>query len=343
MKMRALMLFALLCGLASTVSAQGYDALVRQAESKIAAGQWQEALAIYEKAFETGEFSYNDYYNAACASARLGKADMGYSYLLKAVHAGFLDADQLTQDSDLESLRKGERWQAVIDTLEREVKALERSCPETRPAGPMIDLPAPRLDGTVSVEAALENRRSIRSYAKAPLTLVDVSQLLWSAYGITKTFESMPAFVRGGFRTAPSAGARYPLDLYLAAFDVTGLPAGIYWYQSENHKLMRVVEGDTRAAMSEAAFKQDQFATASAAIVYSAVYERTTVKYGRRGRDRYVCMDLGHSAENVYLEAYALGIGTCAIGAFTDLRLKSLCRMTRAEEPLYIMPLGKVE
>jgi SagB-type dehydrogenase family enzyme len=153
----------------------------------------------------------------------------------------------------------------------------------------------------------------------------------------------MPPFVRGGFRAAPSAGARFPLELYLAAFNVTDLPAGIYWYQSETHKLMRIAEGDKRAEVSEASFNQDQFKTASAAIVYSAVYERTTVKYGQRGRNRYVCMDLGHSAENVYLQAYALKIGTCAIGAFTDLWLKKAFRMTRAEEPLYVMPLGKIE
>ena len=106
---------------------------------------------------------------------------------------------------------------------------------------------------------------------------------------------------------------------------------------------MRILEGDRRKDVSKACFDQPQFETASAAIVYSAVYERTMSKYGQRGRDRYVCMDLGHSAENVYLQAYALKIGTCAIGAFTDLWLKKAVGMTRAEEPLYVMPVGKVE
>jgi SagB-type dehydrogenase family enzyme len=343
MKVRILALALVVLGIASASLAQGYDALVREAETKLMTQKWDEALALYEKAFQTGEFSYNDFYNAACAGARLGKLDLASSYLLKAIDAGFIEKDQLNEDPDLATLRSDARWQAVEAALQRKLETIEKMFPETRPEGPVIELPPTRFDGTVSVEAALKNRRSIRTYAEAPLTLAEVSQLLWAAYGITKTAPNMPAFLRGGFRTAPSAGGRYPLDLYLAAFNVTDLPAGIYWYDSEKHRLVRIVEGDRRKEVSEAAFNQGMFKTAAAAIAYSAVYERTMVKYGRRGRDRYVCMDLGHSAENVYLQAYALKIGTCAVGAFTDLWLKKAFGMTRAEEPLYIMPLGKVE
>ena len=343
MRMRTVVLALFVLGIASASLAQGYDALVREAETKLMAQKWEEALTLYEQAFKTGEFSYDDFYNAACASALLGKPDAAFTYLTKAVDAGFLEKDQLNQDPDLESLRTDARWQTVVASVAQKLDAIEKTFPETRPAGPVIELPAPRFEGTVSIEAALKNRRSIRSYTEAPLTLADVSQLLWAAYGITMTRENAPAFIRGGLRTAPSAGARYPLDLYLAAFNVTGLPAGIYWYDSEKHQLMRTVEGDRRKEVSEAAFNQGMFKTAAAAIVYSAVYERSMVKYGQRGRDRYVCMDLGHSAENVYLQAYALKIGTVAVGAFTDLWLKKACGMTRPEEPLYIMPLGKVE
>jgi len=343
MRTRAAVLVIIFLVIASASLAQGYDALVRQAESKIAARGWEEALDLYEKAFETGEFSYVDYYNAAVACASLGKPDKGYAYLLQSVHAGFLDSERMEQDPDLEALRNGGQWQSVMDSVQGELESLEKACPEARAAGPLVDLPAPRLEGDVSVEEALHGRRSIRSYSDKPLTLADVSQLLWAAYGITKPLEGGPSFIRGGFRAAPSAGARFPLELYLAAFDVTGLPAGIYLYQSETHKLMLIAEGDKRSEVSEAAFDQDHFRTASAAIIYSAIYERTTVKYGRRGRDRYVCMDLGHSAENVYLQGQALGIGTCAIGAFTDLWLKKACGMIRAEEPIYIMPLGRME
>jgi SagB-type dehydrogenase family enzyme len=343
MKRLAIALTIFLVAISSVCFAQGYDALVRQAESKIAAREWEEALALYEKALATGEFSYVDFYNAAVACAHLDRIDEGYSYLHKAVHAGLLDEDRLSKDADLEILRTGGRWQAVIDSVEQELEAMEKACPEIRAVGPMVDLPPPRIDGTVTVEAALRNRRSIRSYANEPLTLADVSQLLWAAYGITKSLDGTPPFMRGGFRAAPSAGARFPLELYLGAFDVAGLPAGIYWYQSETHKLMRIAEGDKRAEVSEASFNQDHFKTAAAVIVYSALFERTMEKYGARGRDRYVCMDLGHSAENVYLQAYSLRIGTCAIGAFTDLWLRKIFRMTRAEEPLYVMPLGKLE
>jgi SagB-type dehydrogenase family enzyme len=249
----------------------------------------------------------------------------------------------LREDPHLEIYRTSGRWQSITDSVKQELEALEKACPEVRDTSPVVDLPPPRLDGAVSVEAALHNRRSIRSYANDPLTLAEVSQLLWAAYGITKTIEGGPAFIRGGFRAAPSAGARFPLELYLAAFNVTGLPPGIYRYQSETHKLVLVSAGDKRAEVSEASFNQTHFETAAAAIVYSAVYERTMEKYGGRGRERYVCMDLGHSAENVYLQAYALNIGTCAIGAFTDLWLRKTFRMTRAEEPLYVMPLGRME
>ena len=258
----------LLLVIASASFAQGYDALVRQAESKIATGSWEDALALYEKAFKTGEFSHNDFYNSAVACARLDKPDMAYSYLFKAVHAGFLDREHLEKDPDLEALRKGEQWQSVMDSVQQELESLEEACPETRAAGPVVDLPAPRLESGISVEEALQNRRSIRSYIDEPLILADVSQLLWAAYGITKTLEGAPPFVRGGFRTAPSAGARFPLDLYLAAFNVTDLSAGIYLYQSETHTLMRIVEGDTRSEVSEASFDKSHFSTASAAIIY---------------------------------------------------------------------------
>ncbi len=343
MRMRALIAILIVAAAATASFAQGYDALVRDAETKLAAKDYAGALALYEKAFATGEFSAGDYYNAACAASRAGRLDEGYAYLGKAIDAGLVDADLVSKDPDLENLRADPRWQGILDSVQGKTEAMEKSFPENRPAGAAIALPAPRFEGPVSVEAAIEGRRSIREYAAKPLTLAEVSQLLWAAYGITQPMPNAPAFVRGGFRAAPSAGARYPLDLYLVAFDVEGLPAGVYWYKSETHELVRMREGDTRKELSAAAFDQPMFATAAAAIVYSAVYERNTSKYGERGRARYVCADLGHSAENVYLQAFALKIGTVAVGAFSDLQVKKAAGMTRAEEPLYIMPLGKIE
>ncbi|MCD4700919.1 MAG: SagB/ThcOx family dehydrogenase [Candidatus Aegiribacteria sp.] len=263
-------------------------------------------------------------------------------YLDKAVNANLIEKQWLEEDEDLVSLHSDSRWYALLATVDANVDAILASFSEDHPEGPVVSLPQPRLSSDVSVEEAMQNRRSVRYYEDSPLTVAEVSQLLWSAYGLNYPVENAPDFLRGGLRTAPSAGALYPLELYLVVRDVTGLDPGIYLYKSETHELVRLVGEDCWEEFSNAGFNQSHFETAAAAIVYSAVFERCTEKYGERGRDRYVCMDLGHSAENVYLQAYALNIGTCAIGAFSDLALKHVIRMTSAEVPLYIMPLGKV-
>ncbi len=207
--------------------------------------------------------------------------------------------------------------------------------------GTAVKLPPPVLDGSVSVEKCLAQRRSVRVYADAPLTLADVSQLLWAAYGVTQPVPSVPQ-LRGGLRTAPSAGALYPLELSVVAGNVTGLAPGVYRYRSETHDLVLVAAGDKRPALFRAAASQTCVRDAPASIVYSAVFSRNTGKYGDRGRQRYVCMDLGHSAENVYLQCGSLGLGTCAIGAFYDDAVRLVARMTKEEEPLYIMSVGRL-
>jgi len=207
-------------------------------------------------------------------------------------------------------------------------------------ADTVVKLPPPVLDGSVSVEQCLAQRRSVREYADSPLTLAEVSQLLWAAYGVTLPVPGVPQ-LRGGLRTAPSAGALYPLELSVAAGNVTGLAPGVYRYRPETHDLVLVAPGDKRPALFLAASSQTCVRDAPASIVYSAVFSRNTGKYGDRGRQRYVCMDLGHSAENVYLQCGALGLGTCAIGAFDDDSLKLVVRMPKEEEPLYIMPVGR--
>jgi SagB-type dehydrogenase family enzyme len=164
---------------------------------------------------------------------------------------------------------------------------------------------------------------------------------LWAAYGITKPNDTY-AFLRGGLRTAPSAGGLYPLDIYLIVGNVNGLEAGIYKYKSSGHELLLLKSGDIRRELCNAASEQLMVENAPATIVYSAIFERTVSKYGHRGRERYVYMDLGHSAENVYLQAGALDIGTCAVAAFDDLKLKQVVGMTREEDPLYLMPIGKL-
>jgi SagB-type dehydrogenase family enzyme len=195
----------------------------------------------------------------------------------------------------------------------------------------------------MSLEKAIRNRRSVRAFTGEALTLAELSQLLWAAYGVTKPLPGGPAFLRGGLRSAPSAGGLYPLEIYVVAGRVSGLAAGIYRYVSEQHVLVIVRNGDWRRDLCQAALGQDWIRQAPAAIVYAAVFARTTKKYGSRGRERYVCMDAGHSSENVYLQAQALGLGCCIAGAFDDERVRRVTSMPAAEEPLCILAVGEAK
>lgn len=204
-----------------------------------------------------------------------------------------------------------------------------------------IKLPAAKLDGEVSVEQAIQSRRSVRSFSGEALTLEEAAQLLWAAYGITKPVPDGPAFIRGGLRSAPSAGALYPLEVYLVAGKVTGLAAGVYRYVSEEHALARVQEGDQRQALSQAALGQAWIGQAPATLFIAAVPERTTKKYGERGGQRYVWMDSGYLGENVYLQAAALGFGCCVAGAFDDEAVRQAMKLPRQEIPVCILSVGR--
>ena len=195
----------------------------------------------------------------------------------------------------------------------------------------VIDLPEPQYDSQVSLEQSLLNRRSIRDYSGQPLTLQEISQLLWAAQGITDP---------GGYRTAPSAGGLYPLELYLVAGDVEGLAEGVYRYQPDGHKLAKTAAGDIRAELSEAALGQEWVEKGAVSIVFTAVYERTTVKYGERGI-RYVHMEAGHAAQNLCLQATALELGAVTVGAFYADSLSQLLNLPDDEEPLYVIPIGR--
>lgn len=192
-------------------------------------------------------------------------------------------------------------------------------------------LPTARLEGRRSVESALHRRRSVREYSTASLAVDEISQLLWAAQGITGS---------DGFRAAPSAGALYPLETYVVAAAVDGLPDGVYKYDPAGHALALLTEGDRRAVLADAALGQECVAAAPAVIVIGAVYGRTTAKYGDRGR-RYVHQEVGHAAQNVCLEAVALGLGTVVVGAFDDRRVKAAVGMGRSEEPQCLLPIGR--
>jgi SagB-type dehydrogenase family enzyme len=194
-----------------------------------------------------------------------------------------------------------------------------------------ISLPAPRQDSGFSLERALSERRSVREFGKAALTQDEVSQLLWAAQGITS---------RDGLRTAPSAGALYPLELYLVAGNVENLDPGIYKYVSAGHKLMKIMTGDQRRKLAAASLGQDSVADAAVVLVFTAVERRTTRKYGSRGV-RYIHIEVGHASQNVFLEATALGLGAVVVGAFDDDRLRETLKLPEGEAPLYLMPLGR--
>jgi len=204
-------------------------------------------------------------------------------------------------------------------------------CATAKEPPEFINLPAVRHNGGITVEQALAKRRSVRHYRDDPLSLNEISQLLWSAQGVTDS---------RGFRTAPSAGALYPLEIYLVAGNVSTLSPGIYKYLSLEHTLAKISHGDQRTALSRAALNQSSVRNAPVVLVFCCIYERTTIKYGKRGI-KYVHMEAGHAAQNVFLQAASMGLGAVVIGAFSDKKVKAVLIVKEDEMPLYIMPVGK--
>ncbi len=196
-----------------------------------------------------------------------------------------------------------------------------------------ITLPKPKVKGTVSLEETIKKRRSRRSFLAKPLTLEQVSQLLWAAQGITDE--------RAGFRASPSGGACYPLDLYLVVGKngVEGLEDGVYHYIVSNHSLETHLSGDKRRVLALASLGQMFITQAPISIVTTVEYSRITERYGQRGI-RYAHIEVGHVGENIYLQAEALGLGTVAIGAFSDGMVSKCLNLPKEHEPLYIMPVG---
>lgn len=199
-----------------------------------------------------------------------------------------------------------------------------------------IALPPPALKGQMSVEEALLKRRSVRRYQETQLTMQQVSQLLWATYGISDS----TTYSRRKLRTAPSAGAVYPLEIYLMVRDVASLQPGLYKYHSESHTLTLYSSGDISKAVAEACLEQMMLHQAPASIIYTAVWTRIKARYGERGEERYLCMDIGHSAQNVYLQATSMGLATCAVGAFDDKKLADVIKPPAGEQVMYLLPLG---
>jgi SagB-type dehydrogenase family enzyme len=193
-----------------------------------------------------------------------------------------------------------------------------------------IKLGPPREAGGVSVEQALKGRRSLRAFSAQPMTLAEVGQLLWAAQGMTDG---------KGRRAAPSAGALYPLELLLVAGNVTGLAPGIYRYRPASHDLVPVAATDRRPEVA-AACRQGWVGQAPAIVAVAAVEARTARKYGARAT-RYVAIEVGAAAENLALQAGALGLGTTVVGAFDDAKLAAALQTAGDENPLVLLPVGR--
>lgn len=196
----------------------------------------------------------------------------------------------------------------------------------------VIELPLPAFTGDVSVEEALHQRRSVRAFRDEALGLDELAQLLWSAQGVSDEAR--------GFRTAPSAGALYPLETYAVIGNVPDMESGVYRYDPDRNRLEPGVSGDVRRELASAALGQDFIAEAPVTIVFSGVYGRTATRYGERA-ERYVHIEAGHAAQNLSLQAVALGFGTVPVGAFRDDNVAAVLDLAEEETPLYILPVGR--
>ena len=206
----------------------------------------------------------------------------------------------------------------------------------------IIKLPSSQLKGKVSLEETIARRRSVRSYRREPLALSQLSQILWSAQGVTGS---------RGFRAAPSAGATYPLEIFVVVGTqavIAGeskqpaqeLQAGVYHYEVDSHSLSLHKATDLRPDLAGATLDQGFIIDAPVAIVICALYHRTSYRYGRRG-ERYVHIEVGHIGENIHLQAVALGLATVEVGAFRDEEVREVLGLEEQIKPLYVMPVGK--
>jgi SagB-type dehydrogenase family enzyme len=197
---------------------------------------------------------------------------------------------------------------------------------QTKPVSAhILELPAPELKGRMSLEQALAARRSVREFIRQTLTERELSQLLWAAQGITRA---------DGLRTAPSAGALYPLELWVAT------ASGFSHYEPHKHRLTQHLERDLRPEIYRSALMQEAILQAPAVFVIAAVYQRTARKYGEQRTPRYVHMEVGHSAQNLLLEAVALGLGGVVIGAFNDSEVERVLSLPAEQRLLYLIPVG---
>ncbi|MEW6347929.1 MAG: SagB/ThcOx family dehydrogenase [Thermodesulfobacteriota bacterium] len=202
----------------------------------------------------------------------------------------------------------------------------------------ILKLPPPRLDGKVSVEAAMLKKKSVREFKAAPLKLADVSQLLWAANGDLP----VDAVTSSTTKVIPSAGGLYPLEIYLACGDQTveGLASGVYHYLPKKNGLKPIQSGDRRTLLGSAALGQMCIAKAPATLVIAAVFSRTAAKYGPRAT-QYVYIEAGNADQNVHLQAESLQLRCATIGAFQEPQVAAVLKLPKEVTPVLLVPVGK--
>jgi len=205
---------------------------------------------------------------------------------------------------------------------------------KTYPKAARVALGVPIASGGPPLWDAIARRRSVRRYARVPLSLADLSQLLWATQGVTGRM--------GGhaLRAAPSAGALYPIETYLSVHDVEGVERGLYHYAVGDHVLERLPGGDPRDAVARAALDQDFLYWAPCVFLWTAVFGRSTWKYRERGY-RYVYLDAAHIAQNLALACAGLGLGSCQVAALYDEEVNALLGVDgEGESILYMSSVG---
>lgn len=208
--------------------------------------------------------------------------------------------------------------------------ALYKEYPDSR----RIELPQPVPGRKADLDEVLRKRASVRDYSAQPLSLADLSYLLWASTGIQRVEQGYP------YRTAPSAGGLFPIETYVVANNVAGLERGLYHYAIRSHELEELRLGDLRAATTRAALYQGICGEAAAVFAWTAVFRRSKWKYEQRGY-RYIFMDAGHIGENLYLAATGQGLGVCAVGALFDDKLNALLGVDGVEESaVYMATVG---
>jgi SagB-type dehydrogenase family enzyme len=199
----------------------------------------------------------------------------------------------------------------------------------TAPAA-LYECPLPKPVDVSPLGRLLAGRRSVRAFGTHPLALEHLGELLWAAQGVTDP---------EGLRTAPSAGALYPLEIFVVAGRVTGLPGSVYRYLPQGHALRLHKEEDLREALAAAAYHQDWLKHAATVLAIAAVFGRTAGKYGERAT-RFVPMEAGHAGQNLLLQAEALDLAAVVVGAFEDREVAAALGLPADMTPLSLVPVG---